>query len=104
MPGRATHSSRTRDEFLGDYTGVAAFNNKVYGVWTEVVPLEIPKDKNAPPPNRFRPHTIVKVGVADFRKRRNNRSSAEALGQGTTSVRSRPADKKLGLQPLHQLH
>ncbi len=56
----------TRDEFLGDYTGVAALNKKVYGVWTEVVPLEIPKDKNAPPPNRYRPHTVVKVGVADF--------------------------------------
>jgi len=26
-------------------------------------------DKNAPPPNRFRPHTIVKVGVADFGER-----------------------------------
>jgi hypothetical protein len=59
----------TRDEFLGDYIGVAAFNNKVYGVWTEVVPQEIPKDKNAPPPNRFRPHTIVKLGVADFGER-----------------------------------
>jgi hypothetical protein len=59
----------TRDEFLGDYIGLAAFNNKVYGVWTEVVPIEIPRDKNAPPPNRFRPHTIVKVGVADFGER-----------------------------------
>lgn len=56
----------TRDEFLGDYIGVAAFNNKVYGVWTEVVPVEVPKDKNAPPPNRFRPHTVVKVGVGEF--------------------------------------
>jgi hypothetical protein len=55
----------TSYEFLGDYIGVAALNNKVYGVWTEVGPLEEPKDKNAPP-NRFRPHTIVKVGVADF--------------------------------------
>ncbi len=42
-------------EFLGDYIGVAAFNDKVYGVWTEVAPLEQPKDKSEPPPNRFRP-------------------------------------------------
>jgi hypothetical protein len=62
----------TRDEFLGDYIGVAALNNKVYGVWTKVVPLEIPKDKNVPPPNRYRPHTIVKVGVADFGKGAGN--------------------------------
>ncbi len=55
----------TTHDFLGDYIGVAALNNKVYGVWTEVAPLEEPKDKSAPP-NRFRPHTIVKVGVADF--------------------------------------
>lgn len=53
-------------EFLGDYIGVAAFNDKVFGVWTEVAPLEQPKDKSTPPPNRFRPHTVVKVGVADF--------------------------------------
>ena len=56
----------TRDEFIGDYTGIAALNNKVYGAWTEVVPPEQPKEKNAPPSNRFRPHTVVKVGVADF--------------------------------------
>jgi len=58
----------TSYEFLGDYIGVAALNNKVYGVWTEVAPLQEPKDKNAPPVNRYRPHTIVKVGVADFGK------------------------------------
>jgi hypothetical protein len=56
----------TRDEFLGDYIGVTAFKDKVYGVWSEVVPLEIPKDKNAAPPNRFRPHTVLKVGVGMF--------------------------------------
>ncbi len=56
----------TREEFIGDYTGIAALNNKVYGAWTEVVPPEQPKEKNAPPSNRFRPHTVVKVGVADF--------------------------------------
>jgi hypothetical protein len=55
-----------RDEFLGDYIGVAALNDKVYGVWAEIAPVETPKDKKEPPPTEFRPHTIVKIGVADF--------------------------------------
>jgi hypothetical protein len=55
-----------REEFLGDYIGVAALNNKVYGVWAEIAPPETPKDKLAPPPTEFRPHTIVRIGVADF--------------------------------------
>ena len=55
-----------RDDFLGDYIGVAALNNKVYGVWAEIAPPETPKDKKEPPPTKFRPHTIVKIGVADF--------------------------------------
>ena len=55
-----------REEFLGDYIGVAALNSKVYGVWAEIAPPETPKDKKEPPPTEFRPHTIVKIGVADF--------------------------------------
>lgn len=58
----------TRFEFLGDYIGVAALNGKVYGAWAEIAAPETPKDKTAPLPTNFRPHTIVKVGVADFGK------------------------------------
>ena len=54
-----------RDDFLGDYIGVAALNNKVYGVWAEIAPPAVPKEKDAPPTER-RPQTVVKVGVADF--------------------------------------
>jgi hypothetical protein len=56
-----------RDDFLGDYIGVAALNNKVYGVWAEIAPPSTPVDKEeeATPAER-RPHTIVKVGIADF--------------------------------------
>jgi BNR/Asp-box repeat len=54
-----------RDDFLGDYIGVAALNNKVYGVWAEIAPPTIPKDAVAPATER-RPETIVRVGVADF--------------------------------------
>ena len=56
----------SRLQFLGDYIGVAALNNKVYGTWTEVAPAEPPKDKSAPPQRGFRPETVVKVGVAEF--------------------------------------
>ncbi|HLW78657.1 MAG TPA: sialidase family protein, partial [Terriglobia bacterium] len=40
--------------FLGDYTGLAALNGRVYGVWTEK------------PPNPRSHDTIVRVGVAAF--------------------------------------
>jgi len=55
-----------REEFLGDYIGVAALNNKVYGAWAEIAPPGTPQDKSTPPPTEFRPHCIVRVGVADF--------------------------------------
>jgi len=55
-----------RQEFLGDYIGIAALNNKVYGAWAEIPPPTAPKDKTEPPPTSFRPHTVVRVGVADF--------------------------------------
>lgn len=57
--------------FLGDYTGIAAFDGRVYGVWTE---KPAPPSSNGPPqmqtPDRrayWRQHgTIVQIGVADF--------------------------------------
>jgi hypothetical protein len=55
-----------REEFLGDYIGIAALNNKVYGVWAEIAPPTAQKDKTEPPPTSFRPHTVIRVGVADF--------------------------------------
>ncbi len=56
-----------RDDFLGDYIGIAALNNKVYGVWAEIAAASAPKEKEAgAPPSERRPQTIVRVGVADF--------------------------------------
>lgn len=55
----------TRDDFLGDYIGVAALHNKVYGAWAEIAPPGTPKEEDAPGTER-RPLTVVKVGVADF--------------------------------------
>jgi len=56
-----------RDDFLGDYIGLAALNDKVYGTWAEIAPPTAPKDQSVPATNR-RPRTIVRVGVADFGK------------------------------------
>ncbi len=55
-----------REEFLGDYIGIAALNNRVYGIWAEIPPPTAPKDKSEPSQTSFRPHTVVRVGVADF--------------------------------------
>lgn len=56
-------------EFLGDYNGIASYNNRVYGAWTEDT---TPADATAGPApkgaesERERSHTIVRVGVAQF--------------------------------------
>ena len=44
--------------FLGDYTWLTAFNNHVYGVWTEAATAEAGQQRRAP--------TVVRVGVPDF--------------------------------------
>lgn len=52
--------------FFGDYTGLAAFGGRVYGVWTEKPPNQ---PEPAPSSSEGRPRrqgTVVKVGVADF--------------------------------------
>jgi len=46
-----------RDEFIGDYSGLAALGGRVYGAWTEVDTTASGK--------RAR-HTRIRVGVADF--------------------------------------
>jgi hypothetical protein len=53
--------------FFGDYTGLAAFDGRVYGAWTEEPPpapdAEGKSEGNPPKPRG----TVVKVGVADFK-------------------------------------
>lgn len=49
--------------FLGDYTWLAAYGRKVYGIWTEVLPTTQTEPTNGRPP---RPSTVVRVGFADF--------------------------------------
>ncbi len=55
--------------FFGDYTGLAAFDGRVYGVWMEkppqpAEPEKKPEDGKEAKPKR--PGTVVKVGTADF--------------------------------------
>lgn len=53
--------------FFGDYSGIAAYGGRVYGVWTEkpAAPPEKEAKSDATPP---KPRgTVVKVGTADFK-------------------------------------
>jgi hypothetical protein len=49
--------------FLGDYTWLTAYDNKVYGAWTEAAP---PDPKATAPAGRGGGGTVVRVGRADF--------------------------------------
>lgn len=52
--------------FLGDYTWLAAYDNKVFGIWTEALPpSQEPQQETASTAVR-RPLTSVRVGFADF--------------------------------------
>jgi hypothetical protein len=46
------------DQFIGDYTGIAAYGGKVFGTWSETRDPKDPKKHS----------TLVRVGVADFSK------------------------------------
>lgn len=61
-----TEPFRSYEAFMGDYTGLAALNGRIYGVWTEKPPLTA-TDPAARAAEARRPrNTLVKVGVADF--------------------------------------
>lgn len=49
------------NDFIGDYTGIAALGGRVYGVWTEERPRAPGHAAESP-----LHHTIVRVGIADF--------------------------------------
>ena len=50
-----------RGAFLGDYTWLAAYNNHVYGAWTEIAPSSATAAQQ-----RRNPETVIRVGRADF--------------------------------------
>ena len=52
---------------LGDYTGIAAWNGRVYGAWTEVTaPSDLAQTPEDETETFSHYHGIVRVGVADF--------------------------------------
>ena len=54
--------------FFGDYTGLAAYGGRVYGVWTEK-PNQVAESDTKPGDEHSGAHgTVVKVGVADFQR------------------------------------
>jgi len=55
-----------QNAFLGDYTWLAAYNDRVYGVWTEVVAET--ETSSASTSRRSGTPTVVRVGTADFRE------------------------------------
>jgi hypothetical protein len=66
------------DVFFGDYSGLAAYGGRVYGIWTEKPMREVketPEEgKDAKDAKEVRPQprgTIVKVGTADFSAERS---------------------------------
>jgi hypothetical protein len=68
--------------FFGDYTGLAAYGGRVYGVWTEKPAEQAKADEKVTGSEEEKPArpqgTVVKVGVADF-----NAASGNATGHGS---------------------
>jgi hypothetical protein len=65
-------SFEASDVFFGDYSGIAAYGGRVYGIWTEK-PRPVPEEKNKPEAAKDEKEampqakgTIVKIGTADF--------------------------------------
>lgn len=56
-------------DFMGDYSAIASYGNRVYGAWTEdtvVADKRGPVKADSPEEETSKSHTIVRVGVADF--------------------------------------
>jgi len=54
-------------QFIGDYLGIAAWQGRVYGIWTEVTPAPpAPPGKEKPATAAEQHRTVVKIGVAQF--------------------------------------
>ena len=62
-------------DFIGDYTGITAWNGRVFGIWAEeVAPTTRSTVKAGKDGARGRaPRTIVRVGVAEFGKTASSR-------------------------------
>jgi len=54
-------------DFIGDYTGIAAWDGRVFGVWAEEVASAHAAAPASDGDRHRSPRTIVRVGIADFR-------------------------------------
>lgn len=75
-----TQSFDPRDDFIGDYTGIAALDGRVYGVWTSRAGARQSPAASGRPKSQKRSHdglrsghTVIEVGVADFSPVANSR-------------------------------
>ncbi|MBV9759090.1 MAG: exo-alpha-sialidase [Acidobacteriaceae bacterium] len=61
------NSFEAKGAFLGDYTWLAAYNHRVYGVWTEALPNVMAQvAPGAEPSEAPRISTLIRFGSADF--------------------------------------
>lgn len=79
--------------FMGDYTGIAAFNGRVYGIWTIKPESKAPNGKSGAQgamPQRNSPEywrlrgTQIQIGVADFAATQAALSSALIRARATS--------------------
>jgi hypothetical protein len=55
-------------DFIGDYTGIAAWQGRVYGIWAEEVARGKTEAAGKDGARGRKVHTVVRVGVAEFPK------------------------------------
>jgi hypothetical protein len=68
-----TEAFEASDVFFGDYSGIAAYGGRVYGIWTEKPAPEPAASDTKTQAEEKKPKsqgTIVKIGVADFNSTR----------------------------------
>lgn len=65
--GWSGNDFESKDSFLGDYTWLAAYNNRVVGAWTEARTDLTPQTTGAQAPGPApKVSTVIRVGTADF--------------------------------------
>src|SRR5260370_2832257 len=62
-----TESFEGNKDFIGDYTGISAWDGRVFGVWAEEVASAHAAAPTGDGDRHRSPRTIVRVGIADFR-------------------------------------
>ncbi|HLK34475.1 MAG TPA: hypothetical protein VKT29_15375 [Terriglobales bacterium] len=53
-------------QFIGDYLGITAWAGRVYGVWTQVVPIQSEKESSTKGASAAQHRTTVRIATAQF--------------------------------------